>query len=63
MLPSLYGEGYEAINEGLSGNLNFVFDNSIFYDYHDQALLGLVLLFGITMFKVVATSLTFRAGE
>jgi CIC family chloride channel protein len=62
LLPSLYGEGYEAINEGLSGNLNFVFDNSIFYDYHDQALLGLVLLFGITMFKVVATSLTFRAG-
>jgi CIC family chloride channel protein len=62
LLPSLYGEGYEAINEGLAGNLQFVFDNSIFYGYNSNILFGLVLLFGIILFKVVATSLTFRAG-
>ena len=62
LLPSLYGEGFEAINESLSGNLEFVFDNSIFYNYSDSVPIALLLLFAIIMFKVVATSLTFRAG-
>jgi CIC family chloride channel protein len=62
LLPSLYGEGFEAINESLSGNLEFVFDNSIFYNYSDSIPISLLLLFAIIMFKVIATSLTFRAG-
>jgi CIC family chloride channel protein len=62
LLPSLYGEGFEAINESLSGNLEFVFENSIFYNYSDSIPISLLLLFAIIMFKVVATSLTFRAG-
>ncbi len=62
LLPSLYGEGFEAINESLSGNLEFIFDNSIFYKYSDNVPIALLLLFAIIMFKVVATSLTFRAG-
>ena len=62
LLPSLYGEGFEAINESLSGKLEFIFDNSIFYNYSDSVPIALVLLFAIIMFKVVATSLTFRAG-
>ncbi len=62
LLPALYGEGYEAINEGLSGQLEFIFDNSIFYKYSESIPIGLLLLFAILMFKVIATSLTFRAG-
>jgi len=62
LLPSLYGEGFEAINDSLSGKLEFIFDNSIFYNYSDSVPIALVLLFAIIMFKVVATSLTFRAG-
>jgi len=62
LLPSLYGEGFEAINESLSGNLEFIFDNSIFYNYSESIPIALLLLFAIIMFKVVATSITFRAG-
>ncbi|MFK5856918.1 MAG: chloride channel protein [Bacteroidota bacterium] len=62
LLPSLYGEGFEAINESLSGNLEFIFDNSIFYKYSDSIPIALLLLFAIIIFKVIATSLTFRAG-
>ncbi len=62
LLPSLYGEGYEAINEGLAGRLDFVFENSIFYNFSDSIPIALIILFAVIMFKVVATSLTFRAG-
>ena len=62
LLPSLYGEGFEVINEGLAGNLEFIFDNSIFYNYSDNIPITLILLLAIVLFKVVATSLTFRAG-
>ena len=62
LLPSLYGEGYDAINKALQGDLSFIFDNSIFYDLSDNLLIALLLLFGIVLFKAVATSLTFRAG-
>lgn len=62
LLPSLYGEGFEAINEGLAGHLEFIFDNSIFYNYSDSIPISLFLLLAIILFKVVATSITFRAG-
>lgn len=62
LLPSLYGEGFEAINEGLAGNLEFIFDRSIFYNYSESIPIALVLLLAIILFKVIATSLTFRAG-
>lgn len=62
LLPSLYGEGYEAINEGLAGKLDFVFDNSIFYNFSGSLPIALALLFAIIIFKIIATSLTFRAG-
>lgn len=62
LLPSLYGEGFEAINEGLAGNLEFIFDGSIFYNYSENIPVALVLLLAIILFKVIATSLTFRAG-
>lgn len=62
LLPALYGEGYEAINEGLSGNLEFIFDESIFYKYSESVPIALLLLLAIILFKVIATSLTFRAG-
>jgi len=62
LFPSLYGEGFEVINEGIGGNLDFVFDNSLFYGFSGNAIIALILLFSIVLFKVVATSLTFRAG-
>ncbi len=62
LLPSLYGEGYGAIKSGLKGNLDFIFDNSIFYALKDNQGIALTLLFFLILLKVVATSLTFRAG-
>lgn len=62
LLPSLYGEGYDAINKALEGDLTFIFDNSIFYDLRNNLPIALLLLFAILLFKAVATSLTFRAG-
>lgn len=62
LLPSLYGEGYGAIKSGLAGNLDFIFDNSIFYTLKDSKSVALILLFFLILLKVAATSLTFRAG-
>ncbi len=62
LFPALYGEGYESINEALRGNMEFVFHESLFYGFKDNITVGLLILVGILMTKVVATSLTFRAG-
>lgn len=62
LLPSLYGEGYESINAALKGDLSFVFVNSFFYVFKDNQAIALALLLAILLFKVVATSVTFRAG-
>jgi len=62
LLPSLYGEGYEAINSALKGDVSFIFDNSIFYDYKNNIVIALLLLTSIIIFKAIATSITFRAG-
>lgn len=62
LMPSLYGEGYDAINEALRGDFGFAFDNSLFYSFRDNSHVAVLLLLGIVVFKAVATSLTFRAG-
>ncbi len=62
LMPALYGEGYDSINEGLRGNMKFIFDNSIFYSFKDNMHIGILLLMGLVLFKAVATSITFRSG-
>ena len=62
LFPALYGEGYESINEALRGNMEFVFHESLFYGFKGNVTIGLLILLGILMTKVIATSLTFRAG-
>lgn len=61
-LPSLYGEGYEAINSCLQGDYNYLFDNSIFSGFRGNMLFAILLVLVIVLSKVVATSLTFGAG-
>lgn len=62
LFPSLFGEGYDAINSGLEGNLDYLFNNSLFYEYRDELWATLILLALVVLFKIVATSLTFGAG-
>ena len=60
--PSLYGEGYESINAGLAGDLEYLFNNSLFFDLREEYWAVLILLASVILLKIVATSLTFGAG-
>ena len=62
LFPSLYGEGYEAINDCLAGNLDYLFDNSLFYSFREEIWVAMLLLAAVILLKIVATSLTFGAG-
>ena len=62
LFPSLYGEGYESINSCLAGNLDFLFNNSLFYSLKDQVWSAFLLLALVIMFKIMATSITFGSG-
>jgi len=60
--PSLYGEGYEALNACLSGDYSYVYDNSIFYVFKDNFIVIILLIAAIVLLKVIATSITFGSG-
>tara|TARA_R110002074_G_scaffold245188_2_gene417063 strand:+ start:295 stop:1437 length:1143 start_codon:yes stop_codon:yes gene_type:complete len=62
LIPPLYGEGYETINHLLNGDLNSVIENSFLYEYATSEYLILVLLIGLVVFKVFATTFTIGAG-
>ncbi|KOH44331.1 chloride channel protein [Sunxiuqinia dokdonensis] len=60
--PSLYGEGYEAINKCLEGDLTYLYDNSLFFELKDQYWSVFMLLAAVVLLKIIATTLTFGAG-
>jgi len=60
-LPSLYGEGYEEINQSLQGDLSYLFENTLF-SFQENALWVMGFLLAVILFKVIATSLTFGIG-
>ena len=60
--PALYGEGYNAINNSLHGNISHVFENTIYKDFNHSFVYTLIFMLLILLFKVVATALTFGAG-
>jgi CIC family chloride channel protein len=61
LFPALYGEGYEVINEALSGNYTYVQEFSFFNQLQGTHYL-IILLVLVILFKVIATSVTFGAG-
>ncbi|MBS0001178.1 MAG: chloride channel protein [Cyclobacteriaceae bacterium] len=61
-MPSLYGEGYQAINSSLHGNYNYLFINSPFYEFRENYYALLLALLAVIFFKVIATYVTFGAG-
>jgi len=60
--PSLYGEGYEAINQSLQGNYSALYNNSIFFPYKDIGWVVFILFIAVILVKAFATSFTFGAG-
>ncbi|MDA3952697.1 MAG: chloride channel protein, partial [Bacteroidales bacterium] len=62
IFPSLYGEGYEAINGCLHGTNDHLFNNSLFYSLKDNMFWVFSIFALVIIFKAVATSVTFGAG-
>jgi CIC family chloride channel protein len=62
LFPPLYGEGYEYLQNLINGNLESVFDNSLFYAYRDETWILILYLLGVIFFKVIAMSATNAAG-
>ncbi len=62
LFPALYGEGYEVINEALSGNADFIWQSSILSTLSNHYYIGVFIILAVILFKSFATSLTFAAG-
>jgi len=62
LFPSLYGEGYNAINSSLQGDYSYVFAHTLYSSFSENILLMVLFLFLIVFFKAIATTLTFSAG-
>lgn len=62
MIPPLYGEGYNVINNLLTENYIKALGTNLFNAYLDNIWVVIALLAGLVMFKIIATSLTFGAG-
>lgn len=62
IFPSLYGEGYEVVNQELRGEFYHLFDNTFFEGWHQSFALLVIYMLLVIGLKVVATTLTFSAG-
>lgn len=62
LIPPLYGEGYDVINNLLQENYMYALQNSVFEEYIDNIWVVIALLAGLVVFKIIATSLTMGAG-
>lgn len=60
--PALYGEGYEAVSACLNGEYEYIFNNSIYYEYRNSMPVVISLFLAIIIFKVVAACCTFGSG-
>ena len=62
LVPPLYGEGYGVINNLLAENYIQALGTNFLNDFLDNIWVVILLLAGLVVFKIFATSLTFAAG-
>lgn len=62
VFPPLYGEGYESFTNLMYGDIETLFNNSLFYQYRDVAWVVVIYLVAILFFKVIAMATTNAAG-
>ena len=62
LVPPLYGEGYDVINNLLKGNPEKVLENNIFDLDLSNIWVVIALLAGLVVFKIIASAITFGAG-
>ncbi|WP_224484209.1 chloride channel protein [Robertkochia aurantiaca] len=61
-IPPLYGEGFDVINNLVQGTPEVALENNFFDLDLDNVWVVIALLFGLVIFKIFATTLTFGAG-
>ncbi len=62
LFPPLYGEGYESMFDLMHGNVESLFNNSLFFKYRHIGWVVALYLVAVMFFKVVAMSATLAAG-
>jgi CIC family chloride channel protein len=62
LIPPLYGEGFDIINNLVQGNPGKALENNIFRLDGSNVWVMIALLTGLVLFKVIASCLTFGAG-
>ena len=62
LLPPLYGEGYDSINNLLNLNHTDLLQNSLFYDYRFNTYFVILYLMLIVLLKIFASAATNGAG-
>jgi CIC family chloride channel protein len=62
LVPPLYGEGFDIINDLVQGNAEKALHNNIFNLEVTNVWTVIALLGGLVFFKIIASSLTFGAG-
>ncbi len=60
--PPLYGEGYNSVNQLLSGNSAALLNRSLFFQYNNNELFVLAFTLVIILIKVFASSITVGSG-
>jgi len=62
LVPSLFGEGYEAINSSLHADYDHLFKNTFYYAFNDNSTAIIIILLALILLKGIATSVTFGGG-
>lgn len=62
LIPPLFGEGFSIINLFLTNTGEEIFKGGVLEQYSTQDTVLILLIFGIILFKSIATSITISAG-
>ncbi|WP_084399546.1 chloride channel protein [Pseudotamlana agarivorans] len=62
LIPPLYGEGFDVINNLIVGNPEKALESNLFQLNLENIWIVVMLLIGLMLFKIVASALTFGAG-
>lgn len=62
VFPPLYGEGFVSIKAMLNGDVESLFEGSLFYEWRNEFWMLAIFLFAIVFIKSIATTLTLGAG-
>lgn len=62
LFPPLYGEGYSSFTDLMHGQIEPLFNNSLFYQYRDIPWVIVLFLLSTLFFKVIAMAITNAAG-